>query len=84
MKNKFGKTCKKIDQFGHVVGVNYDGDDTVKTKCGACTSICHFYIVLVFLAVRSIDFYTLDSQIESSMEYQIDLSESNPVNLYDN
>ena len=49
---KLSKACKSLDHYGHVVGVNYQGNSAYQTKAGAFVSIVNLLIILLYVTVK--------------------------------
>ena len=46
--------CASFDLFfGHPISVNYNGQETYKTTCGACTTLLIFLCLLAFVTLQA-------------------------------
>jgi hypothetical protein len=58
-KSKPG-SCRKFDDYGQPIGLNYGGEDTYKTHFGSCLSLIVTTAAFAYLITKSIAFYNLD------------------------
>ena len=81
---KIGKSFRKLDQYGHPIGVNYDGGETYQTKAGACASIIKFLIISMYSTVKMAMWMKRSNQEERSLQVQVNIEESGTIDLLDN
>ena len=68
MKAKqIGNAFRSLDQYGHQIGVNYAGNGTYQTKCGAFASIIKLLIMSLFTSVKVLIWVGRVTQEESSV-----------------
>ena len=81
---KIGKAFRKLDQYGHPIGVNYDGGDTYQTKAGACATIVKFLIIGFYSTIKLLMWVFRTNQEERSLQIQVNIEESGTIDLLDN
>ena len=81
---KIGKSFRKLDQYGHPIGVNYDGGETYQTKAGACASIIKFLIIGFYSTIKVLMWVSRENQEERSLQVQVNIEDSGSIDLLEN
>ena len=80
----FGKFLKKVDIYGHQIGVNYRGESTYTTRLGGVLTLA----TLTFICINTVQLITAFSdhsnQKEKVQTVYEDLFDKEPVNLAKN
>ena len=84
MSSKIGETFKSIDIFGHPISVNYRGEDTFKTRLGACFTLIVYLLMIFNLVQLSIAYVDGSNQEEKNRVQLFNRNEAGPYNLAEN
>ena len=75
------KLIKKIDIFGHPIGVQFRGQETHPTLCGSLCSLFTIVCVMIFAAAQLYATLNHMNQEVSSIKITTDLDQEDPVDL---
>ena len=67
----FVNFLKRIDIFGHPIGVNYRGDGAFNTVFGSFVTLITAILVLNYAQIEFMDMYSRDGQKETTRSIKV-------------